>query len=51
MVETSPYGIIVLDMEGPELRHVQPVEGLTNSLHYLALQQQSDVPYNGVKGK
>ena len=51
MVDTSPHGIVPLDKDGPELRHVEPVEGLTKSLHYLALRQQNDEPYTGVKGK
>ena len=51
MVETSPYSIIPLDEEGPESRHVEPVEVPTKSLHYLALRRQSDMPYTGVKGK
>ena len=45
MVDTLSYGIIPLDEEGPELRHVEPVEVLTKSLHYLALRQRSDMPY------
>ena len=41
----------MLDEEGPESRHVEPVKGLTRSLHYLTLRQKSDVLYTGVKGK
>ena len=38
MEENSLYGIVLLDKEGPESCHVEPVEGLTKSLHYLNLQ-------------
>ena len=51
MLENLPYGIVPLDKEGPELRHVELVELLTNSLQYLALRQQSDMTYTGVKIK
>ena len=37
MVETSPYGIVTLDKEGPEFRPVEPFKGLTKYLHYLEL--------------
>ena len=49
MVETSPYGIILIDKEQTELRHIEPVQVLTKYLHYLALVQRSDVAYTGVK--
>ena len=39
MEDNLPYGIVLLDKEGPEPRHIEPVEGLTKSLHYLDLQQ------------
>ena len=51
MEENSLYGIVLLDKEGPESCHVEPVEGLTKYLLYLTLQQRRDVPYTGVKGK
>ena len=38
MVENSPCVIVHIDKGGPESRHVEPVEGLTKSLHYLNLQ-------------
>ena len=33
MEDNLPYGIVLLDKEGPEPRHIEPVEGLTKSLH------------------
>ena len=49
MVRLSPYCIVPLDKEGPVSRHVDPVKGLTKSLHYLSLRQGSNVPYTPVK--
>ena len=51
MLETLPYGIVPIDEEGPELLHVEPVKGLTRSLHCIILRQRSDVPYTGIKAK
>ena len=51
MLETLPYGIVPIDEEGPELLHVEPVKGLTRSLHCIILRQRSDVPYTGIKVK
>ena len=49
MVELSPFGIVPLDKEGPDSRHVDPVEGLTKSLHYLSVRQRSNIPFTPVE--
>ena len=47
----SPYGLVTLDDDGPSGETVDPVAGLTKSLHYLALRQGSAVPFTPVKTK
>lgn len=52
-VAYSPYGIVPLESTSGLAAgsKVVPVKGLTNSLHYLALRQQSVVPYTPVRNK
>ena len=49
MIRLSPFGIVPLDKEGPDSEYIEPVAGLTKSLHYLAIRQRSNIPYTPVK--